>query len=526
MLDLRAFMFERVYLGPAAEEQRELAVATIRQDLRPARRASRGAPAGPARRPSRAGHRLRRRHDRPLRARMAHNRPGLDRPGEGGRRHGRDRRRAHPAPEGRARGGRGRCPFHEERTPSFSVNAVDKLFYCFGCGKEGDLITFVQETEGLDFVRRDRVAGRALPHPARVRGDVAAGRGEARAPRAAALAPRAGGALLRALPLGVGRRRRVRVRVPGGARPAGRRSAASTGSGSRPGGAVLAEKARGQGLRAGRARRRRPRQPPRQRLLRRPARLPARRRARPRARLRRAPHARGRPHPGEVRELARGRALPQGLDRLRARPRPGGDHEGGPRARRRGLHGRPRAPPGGARLRRSPRWERRSPSRSSRSFAASPATCTSASTPTRPARRRRMRGMELAVRAGFDVRIVPLPAGLGSGRRGRRLRGRGSADSVGYLAPPGRRSSSPTRPKQEAFERVQTLIDAAPRRARTGRGRAVRLGPARCAPPDRRRQRDRRRRGAPEAARRGRRGSSATSSPVVRGARPTSPSGT
>jgi DNA primase len=46
----------------------------------------------------------------------------------------------------------GRCPFHEERTPSFSVNAVDKLYYCFGCGAKGDLITFVKETEGLDFV--------------------------------------------------------------------------------------------------------------------------------------------------------------------------------------------------------------------------------------------------------------------------------------------------------------------------------------------------------------------------------------
>src|SRR5687767_1991740 len=45
----------------------------------------------------------------------------------------------------------GRCPFHDERTPSFSVNAVDKLFYCFGCGKGGDLIQFVRETENLDF---------------------------------------------------------------------------------------------------------------------------------------------------------------------------------------------------------------------------------------------------------------------------------------------------------------------------------------------------------------------------------------
>src|SRR4249920_3011713 len=45
----------------------------------------------------------------------------------------------------------GRCPFHEERTPSFSVNPTDKLYYCFGCGKGGDLIAFVRETENLDF---------------------------------------------------------------------------------------------------------------------------------------------------------------------------------------------------------------------------------------------------------------------------------------------------------------------------------------------------------------------------------------
>src|SRR5919201_769804 len=46
----------------------------------------------------------------------------------------------------------GRCPFHEERTPSLSVNPVEKLFYCFGCGKGGDVIGFVRETENLDFV--------------------------------------------------------------------------------------------------------------------------------------------------------------------------------------------------------------------------------------------------------------------------------------------------------------------------------------------------------------------------------------
>jgi DNA primase len=54
----------------------------------------------------------------------------------------------------RASGSRytGRCPFHEEKTPSFSVNPVEKLYYCFGCGRGGDVISFVRETENLDFV--------------------------------------------------------------------------------------------------------------------------------------------------------------------------------------------------------------------------------------------------------------------------------------------------------------------------------------------------------------------------------------
>ena len=47
----------------------------------------------------------------------------------------------------------GLCPFHDEKTPSFSVNPADKLFYCFGCGKGGDLISFVRETEQLDFAQ-------------------------------------------------------------------------------------------------------------------------------------------------------------------------------------------------------------------------------------------------------------------------------------------------------------------------------------------------------------------------------------
>jgi DNA primase len=47
----------------------------------------------------------------------------------------------------------GLCPFHDEKTPSFSVNPAEKLFYCFGCGKGGDIITFVRETEQLDFAQ-------------------------------------------------------------------------------------------------------------------------------------------------------------------------------------------------------------------------------------------------------------------------------------------------------------------------------------------------------------------------------------
>ena len=47
----------------------------------------------------------------------------------------------------------GRCPFHEERTPSFSVNPVEKLYYCFGCGEGGDLLGFVQKKENLDFAQ-------------------------------------------------------------------------------------------------------------------------------------------------------------------------------------------------------------------------------------------------------------------------------------------------------------------------------------------------------------------------------------
>ncbi len=45
----------------------------------------------------------------------------------------------------------GLCPFHDERTPSFGIDPTQKVYYCFGCQASGDLFTFVQETEGVDF---------------------------------------------------------------------------------------------------------------------------------------------------------------------------------------------------------------------------------------------------------------------------------------------------------------------------------------------------------------------------------------
>jgi DNA primase len=45
----------------------------------------------------------------------------------------------------------GLCPFHSEKSPSFSVNAEQGLYYCFGCGAKGDVITFVREIDHLDF---------------------------------------------------------------------------------------------------------------------------------------------------------------------------------------------------------------------------------------------------------------------------------------------------------------------------------------------------------------------------------------
>jgi DNA primase len=53
----------------------------------------------------------------------------------------------------------GLCPFHEERTPSFSVDPREKLYYCFGCEAGGDVFRFVQEREGLGFAEAVETLG-------------------------------------------------------------------------------------------------------------------------------------------------------------------------------------------------------------------------------------------------------------------------------------------------------------------------------------------------------------------------------
>ena len=56
----------------------------------------------------------------------------------------------------------GLCPFHAEKTASFSVNAEEGLYYCFGCQASGDAITFLRNIEGCDFVEAvERLAARA-----------------------------------------------------------------------------------------------------------------------------------------------------------------------------------------------------------------------------------------------------------------------------------------------------------------------------------------------------------------------------
>ncbi|MDB4968687.1 MAG: primase [Myxococcales bacterium] len=66
---------------------------------------------------------------------------------------------------------KGLCPFHQEKSPSFNVNAQKQFFHCFGCGKSGDVISFLSELEGKTFIEtlRDlaKKSGIELPEQTR-----------------------------------------------------------------------------------------------------------------------------------------------------------------------------------------------------------------------------------------------------------------------------------------------------------------------------------------------------------------------
>src|SRR5512138_1082657 len=59
----------------------------------------------------------------------------------------------------------GLCPFHSEKTPSFSVHATRQFFHCFGCGVSGDVFTFVQKIENITFPEAVRAVAQKLGIP-------------------------------------------------------------------------------------------------------------------------------------------------------------------------------------------------------------------------------------------------------------------------------------------------------------------------------------------------------------------------
>ena len=246
-------------------------------------------------------------------------------------------------------GGRytGLCPFHEERTPSFSVSPDRGTYHCFGCGVGGDAISFVEETEGVDFVGAIEWLADRFNVPLEYdESSPAADAARKRREQLYALLEQATAFYERYLwDSAAGEPVRAYLAGRGLEEPICREFRL----GLSPGGNSLVRKAREKGFTqaelsaAGL-------------LNRRSGDYFANRLMFPLA------DARGRvvgfqarklreddPLRGQVRQLARKRALPQVGDPLRAAPRACGDREAGPRTRRRGEHGRDRAAAGRAR---------------------------------------------------------------------------------------------------------------------------------------------------------------------------------
>jgi DNA primase catalytic core len=59
----------------------------------------------------------------------------------------------------------GLCPFHAEKTPSFSVHATRQFYHCFGCGESGDVFAFIQKVENITFPEAVRLLAQKLGVP-------------------------------------------------------------------------------------------------------------------------------------------------------------------------------------------------------------------------------------------------------------------------------------------------------------------------------------------------------------------------
>ncbi len=119
----------------------------------------------------------------------------------------------------------GLCPFHGEKTPSFSVHATRQFYHCFGCGVSGDVFSFVQKIENITFPEAVRLVaqklGIALPKA------TYSSPGEAQGRQAAGAVARCSGARRRIFPgMPEASRRSAGPRISGGARAGSRRRSA------------------------------------------------------------------------------------------------------------------------------------------------------------------------------------------------------------------------------------------------------------------------------------------------------------
>ncbi len=106
----------------------------------------------------------------------------------------------------------GLCPFHSEKTPSFSVHATRQFFHCFGCGTSGDVFAFVQKIENITFPEAVRLIAEKLKIPLPKMTLLLAGRGaDCQAARRAHRHPRARLRVLSGAAATTGRRACARI---------------------------------------------------------------------------------------------------------------------------------------------------------------------------------------------------------------------------------------------------------------------------------------------------------------------------